>query len=42
MPNQLPGEPVLRGQWVAPTILSPHNPDIVYHGMQHLMMSATG
>lgn len=36
---RLPGEPRLRGQWVAPTILSPHNPDIVYHGMQYLMVS---
>ncbi len=39
MPERLPGEPPLRGQWVAPTILSPHNPDIVYHGMQFVMMS---
>lgn len=33
--NELP----LRGQWLAPFILSPHNPDIVYHGMQYLFMS---
>jgi len=39
LPEHLPGEPRLRGQWVAPTILSPHNPDIVYHGMQVVMMS---
>jgi len=39
LPEKLPGEPALRGQWVAPTILSPHNPDIVYHGMQYVMMS---
>ncbi|MCD4770108.1 MAG: hypothetical protein K8R35_08080 [Bacteroidales bacterium] len=39
IPNRLPGEPALRGQWVAPTILSPHNPSIVYHGMQYVMMS---
>jgi photosystem II stability/assembly factor-like uncharacterized protein len=39
LPPTYPGEPVLRGQWVAPTILSPHNPDIVYHGMQYVMMS---
>jgi len=39
LPENLPGEPILRGQWVAPTILSPHNPDIVYHGMQYVMMS---
>jgi len=39
LPERLPGEPRLRGQWVAPTILSPHNPDIVYHGMQFVLMS---
>jgi len=39
LPNQMPGEPKLRGQWVAPTILSPHNMDIVYHGMQYVLMS---
>ena len=39
LPNRYPDEPGLRGQWVAPFILSPHNPDIVYLGMQYLMMS---
>jgi photosystem II stability/assembly factor-like uncharacterized protein len=39
LPESVPGEPPLRGQWMAPTILSPHNPDIVYHGMQFVMMS---
>lgn len=39
LPPQYPGEPPLRGQWVAPTIISPHNPDIIYHGMQYVMMS---
>jgi photosystem II stability/assembly factor-like uncharacterized protein len=39
LPKRYPGEPALRGQWVAPFILSPHNPDIVYHGMQYLMKS---
>ena len=29
----------LRGQWVAPFILSPHNPRILYHGMQYLFRS---
>jgi len=29
----------LRGQWVAPTFLSPHNQDVVYHGMQYVMKS---
>jgi photosystem II stability/assembly factor-like uncharacterized protein len=32
-------EPPLRGQWLAPFILSPHNPDIVYHGMQCVFRS---
>ena len=39
LPETLPGEPPLRGQWTAPTILSSHNPDIIYHGMQFVMMS---
>ena len=39
LPARLPDEPRLRGEWVAPTILSPHNPDIVFHGMQYLFMS---
>jgi photosystem II stability/assembly factor-like uncharacterized protein len=39
IPNRYPWEVPLRGEWVAPTILSKHNPDIVYHGMQFLMMS---
>ncbi len=33
------GEMPLRGQWVAPFILSPHNPDIIYHGMQYVFKS---
>ena len=32
-------EPRLRGQWLAPFILSPHNPNIVYHGMQYVFRS---
>ena len=32
-------EPKLRGQWLAPIILSPHNPDIVYAGLQYLFRS---
>jgi photosystem II stability/assembly factor-like uncharacterized protein len=39
LPRQYPGEPRLRGQWVAPFILSPHNPNIIYHGMQYLFRS---
>ena len=39
LPEVAEGEPPLRGQWLAPTILSPHNPDVVYHGMQYVFRS---
>lgn len=39
LPAVFDNEPPLRGQWLAPFILSPHNPDIIYHGMQYLFMS---
>ncbi|KAA9034444.1 hypothetical protein FW778_22450 [Ginsengibacter hankyongi] len=39
LPKMMPGEAPLRGQWVAPTLISPHNPDIIYHGMQYVMKS---
>jgi len=39
LPRVYESDPPLRGQWLAPFILSPHNPDIVYHGMQYLFMS---
>lgn len=39
LPRTFENEPPLRGQWVAPFILSPHNPDIIYHGMQYVFMS---
>jgi photosystem II stability/assembly factor-like uncharacterized protein len=39
LPRMYENEPKLRGQWLAPFILSPHNPDIVYHGMQFLFRS---
>jgi photosystem II stability/assembly factor-like uncharacterized protein len=39
IPTRYPGEEPLRGEWVAPSMLSKFNPDIVYHGMQYLMMS---
>ena len=29
----------LRGQWLAPFIISPHNPRILYHGMNYLFRS---
>jgi len=39
LPVRYSDETPLRGQWVAPTLLSPHNQDIVYHCMQYVMMS---
>ena len=39
LPEVKEGEPPLRGQWMAATALSPHNPSIVYHGMQYLFRS---
>jgi photosystem II stability/assembly factor-like uncharacterized protein len=39
IPNRFPGEERLRGEWVAPSILSKFNPNIVYHGMQYVLMS---
>lgn len=39
LPVQYENEPPLRGQWVAPFILSTHNPDILYHGMQYVFRS---
>ena len=35
----LADNPQLRGQWVAPFILSPHNPRVLYHGMNYLFRS---
>ncbi len=39
VPKAGEGEPPLRGQWLAPFLLSPHNPRIVYHGMNALYRS---
>ncbi|MDP6686523.1 MAG: hypothetical protein QF680_00930 [Acidobacteriota bacterium] len=39
VPEAAEGEPPLRGQWVAPFIISPHNPRIIYHGMNFLYRS---
>ena len=39
LPKVFENEARLRGQWLAPFILSPHNPDIVYHGMQYVFRS---
>lgn len=34
-----PDEPDYRGQWMAPTLMSKHNPDILYHGVQYVLKS---
>ncbi len=39
LPAIFEGEPQLRGQWVAPFIISPHSSDIIYHGMQYVFKS---
>ncbi len=39
LPQPGEGKPPLRGQWVAPFIVSPHNPRIIYHGMNYLYRS---
>ncbi|HOW85007.1 MAG TPA: hypothetical protein P5119_06585 [Candidatus Aminicenantes bacterium] len=39
LPVLYPNEPPLRGQWLAPFLLSPHNPNILYHGMQCVFRS---
>jgi len=39
LPAPPKGEPPLRGQWLAPFILSPHDPRTIYHGMQYLFKS---
>jgi photosystem II stability/assembly factor-like uncharacterized protein len=38
-PSVYPNEPPLRGQWLAPIILSPQDPNIVYLGLQYLFRS---
>lgn len=39
MPPVPDGVDKLRGQWLAPFILSPHNPGIIYHGTQFIHRS---
>ncbi len=39
MPKTEEGSERLRGQWLAPFILSPHNPGIIYHGTQFIHRS---
>lgn len=40
LPASYPEEPPLRGQWVAPFIISPHSNETIYHGMQYLFRSS--
>ena len=39
IPQAAEGEPPLRGQWLAHFIISPHDPNTIYHGMQHVFKS---
>lgn len=39
LPAQAEGEPPYRGQWIAPFIISPHNPRVLYHGMNVMFRS---
>jgi len=39
LPVLYENEPRLRGQWLAPFILSSHNTNILYHGMQYVFRS---
>jgi len=39
VPLPEPGEPPLRGQWLAHFILSPHDPNTIYHGMNYVFRS---
>lgn len=39
VPLPEPGEPPLRGQWLAHFIISPHDPSTIYHGMNHVYRS---
>ena len=34
LPERFPDETRLRGEWLAPTIISPHSNQVLYHGMQ--------
>jgi photosystem II stability/assembly factor-like uncharacterized protein len=39
MPKASEGEGPLRGQWMAPTLVSPHDPNVIYHGLQYVYRS---
>ena len=38
-PKRAEGEDVHRGEWLAYTMLSPHDPNTIYHGFQYLFRS---
>jgi photosystem II stability/assembly factor-like uncharacterized protein len=38
-PKRAEGEEVHRGEWLAYTMLSPHDPNTIYHGFQYLFRS---
>ena len=39
LPARYPEEGPWRGEWLAPTIQSPHSPSILYHGMQSVLLT---
>jgi photosystem II stability/assembly factor-like uncharacterized protein len=39
LPKPDEGELPFRGQWLSATIISPHNPRVIYHGMNYLFRS---
>jgi len=39
VPLPTPGEPQFRGQWLAHFIISPHDPNTIYHGMNFVFRS---
>ena len=39
VPKPKKGEERYRGQWLAPFILSPHDPKVIYHGMNYIFKS---
>ncbi len=42
LPERAEEEEPWRGQWLAPFLISPHNPRIIYHGMNVVMRSLDG
>jgi photosystem II stability/assembly factor-like uncharacterized protein len=41
-PKKADGEEVHRGEWLAYTMISPHDPKTIYHGFQYLFRSTDG